>query len=325
VKNGLVLGKFMPLHNGHIALIDFALQHCDHLNILLCCEVNEPILPQIRHNWLQQLYGSNKSINIHLLIYDGNELPNTSVSSESVSKLWATKIKKILPGITHIFSSEKYGDYLANELNAKHLLFDIDRTNIPISATTIRNNIFSNWTFLPNIVQPYFVKTICLVGSESTGKSTLTKRLANYFSTSFVPEMARDVVEKTETVVPADLVKIAELHGTEILNKRLTANKLLFVDTDVTITKSYSQYLFKQVLQVPNWIEDANKMDLYFYLETDCDFVQDGTRLEKEEREVLNEFHKNEFKKQSKQLHFINGNWDERFKQCVKIIYKEFF
>jgi HTH-type transcriptional repressor of NAD biosynthesis genes len=28
---GLVIGKFMPVHNGHIALINFAASQCDEL------------------------------------------------------------------------------------------------------------------------------------------------------------------------------------------------------------------------------------------------------------------------------------------------------
>jgi HTH-type transcriptional regulator, transcriptional repressor of NAD biosynthesis genes len=33
MKRGLVIGKFMHIHNGHIALIDFAASQCDELEM----------------------------------------------------------------------------------------------------------------------------------------------------------------------------------------------------------------------------------------------------------------------------------------------------
>lgn len=35
MKKGLVIGKFMPIHKGHIKLIDYALNNCDTLIILV--------------------------------------------------------------------------------------------------------------------------------------------------------------------------------------------------------------------------------------------------------------------------------------------------
>ena len=39
-------------------------------------------------------------------------------------------------------------------------------------------------------------KIIVITGAESTGKSTLTERLANHFNAPFIPETARQYVEK---------------------------------------------------------------------------------------------------------------------------------
>ena len=56
MKTGLVFGKFMPLHKGHLALIDFALKHCTHLTIILCYTNNEPIKGEIREQWLRKAF-----------------------------------------------------------------------------------------------------------------------------------------------------------------------------------------------------------------------------------------------------------------------------
>src|SRR5712671_1349668 len=54
MKKGLVIGKFMPFHKGHKALIDFAMRNCDELIVLICAEINEPIPAAQRYMWLKE-------------------------------------------------------------------------------------------------------------------------------------------------------------------------------------------------------------------------------------------------------------------------------
>ena len=82
---GLVLGKFMPLHKGHLALIDFAAKQCDRLNVLLCYTPEEPINGSTRQHWLRQELAEYKNTIFHSFEYTEEDLPNTSVSSEEVS------------------------------------------------------------------------------------------------------------------------------------------------------------------------------------------------------------------------------------------------
>ena len=51
-----------------------------------------------------------------------------------------------------------------------------------------------NWKFLPDSVRPYFSIKVVVLGTESTGKSTLTERLAKYFNCSSVKEAGRDLI-----------------------------------------------------------------------------------------------------------------------------------
>jgi HTH-type transcriptional repressor of NAD biosynthesis genes len=136
--------------------------------------------------------------------------------------------------------------------------------------------------------------------------------------------MGREVVEVTDNCTYEDLLRIASLHGKKILDKLPGANKLLFVDTDVNITASYSEFLFNKTLTPEKWIEDANHFDLYLFLEPDCEYVQDGTRLSMEERNKLSEHHKKFF--QSKGIKFISigGDWENRFIEDCKIIEETF-
>ena len=319
-KTGLILGKFMPLHSGHINLIEFGLNNCNKLIVLVCSEENEEIPGTLRFKWLLEYFENRKNIELLHFEYDSSILPNTSVSSVSVSELWSKKLLKILPHIDVIFSSETYGDYLADFMKCTHKAFDINRNKTLISSTMIREKPFKYWSFIPDNVKPYFVFRVCIVGSESTGKSTLTEKLALYFTTNFVPEVARDIVAHTDTVVFEDLNRIAEAHAKKIEIEIKKANKILIIDTDLIITKSYSLFLFGKELTTSDWIEKLNQNNLYLFLETDCPFIQDGTRLDEETRNTLSLHHKQVFKNNGVTLNFISGSWEDRFQKAVKII-----
>lgn len=317
---GLVLGKFNPLHLGHIALIEFAQDRCDELIVLICASEKEPIKGTTRLNWVTDCFKNNSKIRPILLNYIEAELPNTSVSSKEVSKIWAAKLKSIFPKIDIIFTSETYGNYLAEALKCRHSCFDIDRKVFNISASEINSNVFKYWNFLPTSVRSFYVKKICIYGTESTGKSTITEKLANYFQTTFVPEMAREIIEETEECTETHLMQIAELQAKTINEKAKIANKLLFVDTDLNITSSYSQYLFNKKIFVDRWVEEANNFDLYLYLDNDAPFIQDGTRLDKQRRDELNISHRKQLIDKGIKYHLVTGNWEERFQKSINIV-----
>lgn len=320
MRKGLVIGKFMPLHMGHLALINFALTHCDTLTVLLCHHLSEPIPAAVRESWLAQVFLSQPRACYVSFEYNPGELTETSDPEPFYAKAWADKVKELVPGVHMVFSSEIYGELFSSFLGAEHIVFDVSRTLVPVSASAIQKKPFAYWSYLPPEVQPYFVKKIALVGSESTGKSTLAEQLAAHYDTTFVPEMAREVIGHTRECTAAHLEQIARLHAAAILDKIKYANKVLFCDTELTITKSYALFLFQKELHVKEWIEKANQCDLYLFLDTTCPFVQDGTRLEEREREALSNAHLFRIKKELLPYRTISGHWEARFAQACREI-----
>lgn len=178
---GFVLGKFMPLHQGHLALIRFALTQCDFLTIIVCFTRNEPIEGVIRKQWLYEELEGVKNISIRSFPYNDEDLANTSVSSRDVSLKWAEALKPVVPDASLVFTSEPYGEYLAAYMGITHIPFDPQRNKFQVSASAIRKDPFLCWDYIAKAAQPFYVKKIFLLGSESTGKSTLTEKLANNF------------------------------------------------------------------------------------------------------------------------------------------------
>ena len=52
---GLILGKFLPPHQGHQYLFDFAQNYVDRLIILVGTLKNEPIPGKLRHAWVEEM------------------------------------------------------------------------------------------------------------------------------------------------------------------------------------------------------------------------------------------------------------------------------
>jgi HTH-type transcriptional repressor of NAD biosynthesis genes len=314
----------MPLHIGHIALIEFAARQCETLSVILCCCTGEQISGLIRKSWLEKELSRIGNTKLIYFEYNDTELAGTSHSSREVSRAWAAILKELVPHAKQIFSSEPYGDYVAEYMGIQHVPFDIQRRTVPVSATLIRSSPAVHWKYIAPSARPYFVRKVALVGTESTGKSTLAARLAAHFDTAFVPEMARKIIEKTEECTYEDLEKIAELHAAAVSDQVLTANRFLFVDTELIVTKSYASYLFNRELHVPLAVEVANECDLYLFLEPDCAFIQDGTRLPEAERSLLSDHHRKTFARLGKELVSISGSWEQRFEKSVKIVTERF-
>lgn len=314
---GLILGSFAPLHNGHLGLINFGLLNSDFLYVFLCSHDKEDIPGEVRYNWLKEEF---KDVpNIKIVHKDTSHMENTSVSDVNISQRWSEYMKPIFPDVNVIFTSEKYGDYVAEFMNIKHIQYDEKRNTTPISSTLIRENPLKYWDYLPKSVKPYYTKKICICGTESTGKSTMTEMLAKHYNVNFAREMGREICAVTDKC-DTDLIDEIVVAQSEEIKSKL-GDKLLISDTDLITTITYSEYLFgKKPTNITKEIEDNNKFDLYLFLWNDVPFVDDGTRMGEPRRtELHNHLMINFMFKDF--IHIIKGtDYNDRFNKCVKII-----
>ncbi len=317
-----VFGKFLPFHKGHEALINFALSKCDLLTVLICCSDKENISDTVRKSWIEKTFSGKKNIEVKTLNYFESELPNTSETSEEVSKIWAEVFKKQLPGYSLLITSEAYGNFVAQFINIQHIAFDIPKKIFPVSATAVRNDLFANWNFLPDSVKPYFVIKVIILGTESTGKTTLAVKLGKYFGCSLVLETARDLIQNSNDFTFNDLHLVANEHAKQIDKAIIGSNPLVIIDTDIHTTKSYSSFTFGKELLVTKEIYNTNKANLYLYLNNDVEYFQDGTRLNEAERNLIDISHRQVLTNNKIEIIEITGNWQLRFEKAVEEINK---
>ena len=321
MKTGLIIGKFLPPHKGHLAMIDFGLANCDELIILIHIKKDDYIEGERRICFLNEIFKDNKRIRIDYTLDES--LPSSSVSDRMISQVWADYLSKRFPEVRIIFASEKYGEYLAEYMNTEVKIFDIDRIKYPISATMIRENPYKYWDFIPERIRYYFVKKICVYGPESTGKSTLTEKLAKHYNTTFVEEVARNIIDESEISLNT-ISKIFVSHADEIIEKSKIADRFLFVDSDYITTEIYSNFFFKEIPKYPKWVINANKFDLYLFCDIDVPWVFDNQRFTEHIREETRGWFIDGLTKRNLNFEIINGSdYNLRFEKAISIIEKK--
>ncbi|MEQ1585414.1 MAG: AAA family ATPase [Cyclobacteriaceae bacterium] len=308
MKRGLAIGKFMPVHAGHIALIRFAAAHCDELIVSMSYTEADPIPHTLRFSWLQEIFKHEPNIKPTAV---KDDFDNESLAWPERTKVWADFLKRQYGKIDVMVSSEEYGTFLDEHLGVVHIPFDPARKQIPVSATLIRERPFTYWEFIPEVVRPYFVKKICFYGPESTGKSVMAKQMAEYYKTEFVPEVAREIVSSNEFTLD-DIIRIGYAQTERINEKQKSANKILFCDTDLITTQIYCRHYLGVVPDVLYELEKKTIYDHYFLFNIDVPWVGDGMRdLGGRRREMYDVF-ETELVKRGMQFYKVSGNWDMR-------------
>ena len=293
-KVGVIFGKFYPLHTGHIHLIQRAISQVDELYVILCSDTERDMAlfeesamsrqPTIndRIRWLLQTFKYQKNIHIELLEEDGiPSYPNGWLEwSERVKKLFKTK--GIEPD--YVYSSEPQDVNMYKELfNLKTILIDPQREFMHVSGTQIRKAPLKNWQYIPTEVRPFFVRTVAILGGESSGKSTLVNKLANVFNTTSAWEYGRDYVFSQlggdeRALQYADYDKIALGHAQYIDFAIKHANKVSFIDTDFVTTQAFcKKYEGKEHPFLQAMINNY-RFDLVILLGNNTPWVADGLR-----------------------------------------------
>ena len=137
---------------------------------------------------------------------------------------------------------------------------------------------------------------VALIGPESSGKTTLARYLARRYNGTYVPEYAREYVERkgTTDVTWDELCDIAKHQIEEI---KLIANSqkpIAFFDTELIVTKIWFEYAFGRV---PEWLNEAilrYPMDVYLLTYPDLPWIPDPARSNGSDAIRLELFHRYE-------------------------------
>jgi NadR type nicotinamide-nucleotide adenylyltransferase len=164
---------------------------------------------------------------------------------------------------------------------------------------------------------------VVIIGPESTGKSTLSRKLATYFDEPWVPEYAREYLDRLDRSYNyGDLLAIAK--GQLIKEDEMTAlaSEKLFCDTDLWVIKVWSEHRFKQT---HSWIKQQiqdRKYSLYLLTATDIPWQEDPQREhpDPEMRQYFMKIYENEMRSSGVPWIKISGSEEKRLAKAVEFI-----
>ena len=353
-KNGLCLGKFMPIHNGHIHMIREAAKQCETVHVMVCSRMCEPIEGFKREKWAKEVFKDNPNIKI-ILCEDEN--PQYPEDHPDFWNIWRKTVYSRIPKLDVVFGSEDYIDPFGKALGIMGVIVDKDRITVPISGTAIRMNPFDNWGFIPNVVKEEYRLKVAIVGPESSGKSTLCHELGKRLAGSILGEYGRWYTENkvlAKDLNPCDFYHIAGEHHQNILTAEDSADKhvnqkYIFIDTEAIVTRTFlgmyekmhnwyktdigedvTYYMIKieklmKLQMFGNGIGDRRgKIDLYLLTYPDLDWEDDGTRDFKKFEDRMNSFRsiKAQLDVNNCNYHIVMGKGDLRTENAIQLINK---
>ena len=192
-------------------------------------------------------------------------------------------------------------------------------------------------------------KVYLFCGVESTGKSTAIENVYEYltkrgYKVKIVSEVGRDVCESSGGVFSMSILdyeQILHLHQANFIkNYKTNDYDIILLDTDSTYTRYYlekddnlikqnnntCQNLFNLSIEIAKANISNNRISHIIYLNSDCPFIQDGTRTyestRKEDDKTLFNLYQNIYYPNNK-IKVITGNdFLDRTNQILSYIIK---
>jgi NadR type nicotinamide-nucleotide adenylyltransferase len=335
---GLVVGKFSPLHRGHQLLVQRALAACDDVVVVSYANPERPgCHADRRATWLRLLFPR-----AHRLVVTSQDLAgwgwpsplphdddDETTHRRFVGRL-CTDVLRRAPDA--VFTSEDYGDGFAAELTrclrarwpdapeVRHVCVDRERTAVPVSGTLVRANVHAHRSWLSPQVYASFVRRVCILGGESTGKSTLATALAQRLGTTVAEEYGRELwVERDGKLAYTDLLTIAQNQVAREEALLGHAHRWLVCDTSPLTTLLYSLHLFQRADPVLVTLS-ARSYDATLLCGLDVPYVQDGTRQEEPFREWQHRWYLDELHRRHVPFTALSGPLGQRVDRAVALL-----
>ncbi len=161
---------------------------------------------------------------------------------------------------------------------------------------------------------------IAILGPESTGKTMLAGQLAEHFNAPWIPEYAREYVEKLKVPYTyEDVCKIAlkQIDEEQAIDSLASTADYVFFDTELIITKVWFSFRFGQVPEFLTEQLNTGFFDLYLLCAPDLPWEPDPVREHGEDREFFFNWYKKEIELTGKSCYIVSGMGKKRFENAL--------
>lgn len=264
---GVFFGTLAPMHVGHQAEIYKAAALNDGVVVIASGYTGDrgdqmglPV--EKRFRYLREAFSDESDIKIDYINEDN--MPQMPDGWDEWTRTLVATVKRNIVNqdakITFYTGESDYKVELEKRLpqTGQFKVSLMDRTVLKISATEIRKDPIANWDYINRVFRRHFTKKVTVMGSASTGKSTLVRRLARTSNSPFSEEYAREYQERSNVSDDELIVKdyIRLIQGQYDANSREinspANNGLTIFDTDAMVTKVYADM----------WLDEADRAQL---------------------------------------------------------------
>jgi HTH-type transcriptional repressor of NAD biosynthesis genes len=286
----------MPPTSGHLQLIQFASLMADEGTVVIVnTQPHEP-LPYERVAALKRAVKNRGMKNVKF-----KHINKVMAQDPATPGFWDMWQKILLDAgvrpTDYIVASMAYGKKLAEITGSTFYPYDIDRYINPVKATPIREDPYAHFHHIIPEFQKHLRTTVTVFGAESTGKSTLSRQLAEKMNGYWLFEYARPYLEYTTNEITQRSM-MAIWKGQAALQRQadnLHGKPYIVQDTDLFTTVGYWQFPHWQSTlgECPQGLVDEAKAlqsDLYIFTRSNIPFEKDPLRYGGDHREGSDEY-----------------------------------
>lgn len=359
--SGLMIGHFEPLHLGQMRSILHAAGQVRTLHIVITQHPSPNpdyvVTLQDKARWLQMACRDLPFIQIHTT--DEIQLPVHDNFDDVLVDIHATntKLQLLLERLEIVSSTDGDSSAADNtvitnnnaDTAALPILFVAEnhplaqpalyaQMRLPILTTPeqpgyhsadIARDPVAHWPAIHPEARGSYTKTVAIVGGESSGKTTLVHKLANYYGASFALEMGRlyvgtDLGGSEVGLQYSDYGPISLDHAEAIRVATYRAPApVTFVDTDFVTTQAFCEEYEGRTHPFVAACIDEVRLDHTLFLANNTPWVDDGMRSLGTEsaRDRFEQRLTDIFARHHIEPHRITDpDYDERYQQAIAYI-----
>jgi nicotinamide riboside kinase/4'-phosphopantetheinyl transferase EntD len=220
------------------------------------------------------------------------------------------------------FSKDIQLKFIATKIEGKGVANISDGRQYVVYWSLIKDSRKNDHAIVCAVEKPKSLR-IVLTGPESSGKTKLTNSLSKYFKMPFVPEYAREYLnKKNKEYNLSDLLKINDAQ-TKV--QKATDGEMVFWDTDIITIIIWAKEKFGASNEIFEKLLKENIPHFYLLCNPDLKWEQDDLRENPNDRyRLLKEFQSILIKRRIPYAH-IQGKGEIRLKNAIESIQSQIF